>query len=70
MRWHCWQLAYDRDRLPAERSQNQLEQDALLAVVEALPEGVRPVVLADPGFGMAGFLTWLEYRNLDYAWCA
>jgi len=60
------QLAYDRDRLPGERSQNQLEQDALLAVVEALPEGVRPVVLADRGFGRAGFLTWLEYRNLDY----
>jgi hypothetical protein len=60
------QLAYDRDRLPAERSQNQLEQDALLAVVEALPEGVRPVVLADRGFRRAGFLTWLEYQNLDY----
>lgn len=60
------QLAYDRDRLPPERSQNQLEQDALLAVVEALPEGVRPVVLADRGFCRAGFLTWLEYRNLHY----
>jgi hypothetical protein len=52
--------------LPPERSQNQLEQDALLAVVEALPSGVRPVVLADRGFGRAGFLTWLEYRALDY----
>ena len=41
------QLAYDRDRLPPERSQNQLEQDALLAVVEALPSGVRPVILAE-----------------------
>ena len=60
------QLAYDRDRLPPERSQNQLEQDALLAVVEALPAGVRPVILADRGFCRAGFLTWLEYRNLDY----
>jgi hypothetical protein len=60
------QLAYDRDRLPPQRSQNQLEQDALLAVVEALPSGVRPVVLADRGFCRAGFLTWLEYRNLDY----
>lgn len=60
------QLAYDRDRLPAQRSQNRLEQDALLAVVEALPEGVRPLVLADRGFHRAGFLTWLEYRNLDY----
>lgn len=60
------QLAYDRDHLPPERSQNQLEQDALLAVVEALPPGVRPVVLADRGFRRAGFLTWLEYRGLDY----
>ncbi len=60
------QLAYDRDRLPPQRSQNQLEQDALLAVIEALPSGVRPVVLADRGFCRAGFLTWLEYRGLDY----
>ena len=37
-----------------------------MAVVEALPTGVRPVVLADRGFGRAGFLTWLEYQNLDY----
>ena len=60
------QLAYDRDRLPPERSQNQLEQDALLAVIEALPAGVRPVILADRGFCRAGFLRWLEYRNLHY----
>jgi hypothetical protein len=60
------QLAYDRDRLPPERSQNQIEQETLLAVIEALPKGVRPVVLADRGFCRAGFLRWLEYRNLDY----
>lgn len=60
------QIAYDRDQLPPERSQNQLEQEALLAVVEALPAGVRPVVLADRGFCRAGFLTWLEYRGVDY----
>ena len=60
------QLAYDRDRLPPERSQNQIEQETLLAVIEALPEGVRPVVLADRGFCRASFLKWLEYRNLDY----
>ena len=59
-------LAYDRDRLPAERSQNQLEQDALSTVVEALPSCVRPVVLADRGFCRAGFLTWLEYRGPDH----
>jgi len=60
------QLSYDRDHLPPERSQNQLEQETLLAVIEALPAGVRPVVLADRGFQRAGFLTWLEYRGLDY----
>ncbi len=60
------QLAYDRDRLPAQKSQNQLEQDALLAVVEALPAGVRPVVLADRGFRRAGFLCWLQRHGVDY----
>jgi hypothetical protein len=44
------QLAYDRGALPANKSQNQLEQDALLAVIEALPAGVCPVDLADRGF--------------------
>jgi hypothetical protein len=60
------QLAYDRDNLPATKSQNQLEQDALLAVVGALPEGVRPVVLADRGFRRAGFIRWLQEHQLDY----
>jgi hypothetical protein len=60
------QLSYDRDALPVNKSQNQLEQDALLAVVRALPEGVRPVVLADRGFGRAGFLSWLQLHGLDY----
>ena len=59
-------IAYDRDRLPPERSQNQIEQDALLAVVGALPDCVRLVVLADRGFCRAGFFTWLEYRGVDY----
>src|SRR3954467_13750655 len=43
------QLAYDRDNLSPNKSQNQLEQDALLAVVRALPMSVLPVILADPG---------------------
>lgn len=60
------QLSYDRDALPANKSQNQLEQDALLAVVRALPESVRPVVLADRGFRRAGFLSWLQRHGLDY----
>jgi hypothetical protein len=60
------QLAYDRDDLPPTKSQNQLEQDALSAVVEALPRSVRPVVLADRGFHRASFVAWLEVRHLDY----
>ena len=53
------QVAYDRDRLPAGRSQNQLEEAALDAVLRALPTGVRAVVLADRGFARASFLRWL-----------
>lgn len=60
------QLAYDRDRLPAHRSQNQLEQDAILAVVRALPESVRPVILADRGFARTSFFAWLDAHGLDY----
>lgn len=60
------QLAYDRDDLSPDKSQNQLEQDALLAVVGALPGSVRPVILADRGFHRAGFLAWLERHHLDY----
>jgi Transposase DDE domain len=60
------QLAYDRDRLPAQKSQNQLEQEALLAVLRALPSGVRPVVLADRGFRRAGFIRWLQHHGVDY----
>ncbi len=60
------QLAYDRDALPAGQSQNQLEETALLAVVQALPSGVRPVILADRGFARAPFLEWLQSQHLDY----
>jgi hypothetical protein len=60
------QLAYDRDNLSPNKSQNQIEQDALLAVVRALPMSVRPVILADRGFHRAGFLAWLERHRLDY----
>lgn len=60
------QLAYDRDRLAPNKSQNQLEQDALLAVVQALPQGVRPVVLADRGFRRASFIGWLHRHGLHY----
>jgi hypothetical protein len=60
------QLAYDRDDLSPNKSQNQLEQDALLAVVRALPGSVRPVILGDRGFHRASFLAWLERHHLDY----
>jgi hypothetical protein len=60
------QLAYDRDRLPASKSQNQLEQDALLAVIRALPCGVRPVILADRGFARTSFFRWLNAHGLHY----
>jgi hypothetical protein len=60
------QVAYDRDDLPAGRSQNQLEEDALAAVIRALPLGVHPVILADRGFARATFLQWLQQHSLDY----
>jgi hypothetical protein len=60
------QLAYDRDNLSPNKSQNQLEQDALLAVVRALPMSVRPVILADRGFHRADFLAWCQRHDLDY----
>jgi hypothetical protein len=60
------QLAYDRDHLPADRSQNQLEERALAAVLAALPPGVRPIVLADRGFARAPFLIFLQEQGVDY----
>ena len=60
------QPAYDRDRLPAHKSQNQIEQDAILAVVRALPEGVRPVILADRGSARTSLFAWLNAHGLDY----
>lgn len=60
------QLTYDRDHLPAHKSQNHLEQEAILALVGVLPAGVRPVILADRGFARASFLEWLATYQLDY----
>jgi len=60
------QLAYDRNRLPASKSQNQLEQEALMAVVRVLPKGVRPVVLADGDFKRTSFIGWLQRHDLHY----
>jgi hypothetical protein len=60
------QVVYNRDALPADQSQNQLEEAAILAVVRALPLGVRPVILADRGFARATLLAWLAEQGLDY----
>ncbi len=59
-------LAYDRDRLPGTTSQNQLEEQALAAVIAVLPSQVRPIILADRGFARASFLQWLQRHQLDY----
>jgi Transposase DDE domain len=59
-------LAYERDNLSPNKSRNQIEQEALLAVVGALPMGVRPVILADRGFRRASFIAWLKRHHLDY----
>ena len=60
------QLAYDRDALPADKGQSQLEEEALLAVLRALPRGVAPVVLADRGFARAPFLAWLQRHGAAF----
>ena len=60
------QLAYDRDDLSPTKSQNQIEQEAILALVRALPGSVRPVILADRGFHRAGFIGWLGRHHLHY----
>lgn len=60
------QVAYDRRNLPAPKSQNRLEEEALLAVIDALPIGVCPVILGDRGFARANFLSFLKAHGLDY----
>jgi Transposase DDE domain len=60
------QLAYDRDNLPAARSQNQIEEEALALVLTALPKGCHPIILADRGFARSEFFQWLIARQLDF----
>ena len=60
------QVAYDRDHLPPPVDQRRLERQALATVFAALPPGVRPVVLADRGFGNAWLLAWLQQQDVDY----
>jgi hypothetical protein len=62
------QSAYDRDDLSPNKSQNQIEQEALLAVVRALPEGVRPMILADRGFGPVSSPS--SSATASTTWCA
>jgi hypothetical protein len=60
------QLAYDRDNLPADRSQNQIEEEALAGVLAALPKHCHPIILADRGFARSEFFLWLIDRRLDF----
>jgi hypothetical protein len=60
------QVAYDRDNLPADRSQNQIEEEALAAVLAALPKACHPLILADRGFARSEFFQWLLERGLDF----
>ena len=59
------QPAYDRENLSPNKSQNQIEQEAILAVVRALPEGVRPMILAD-GASSGRFPRLAMRQHLDY----
>ena len=60
------QLAHDRDNLPADRGQNQIEEEALAGVIAALPKGCHPIILADRGFARSEFFQWLIARQLDF----
>lgn len=58
-------LADHRAARPADKSHNRREEAALLAVLQARPLGVRPVILADCGFDRAAFLAWLQRQGRD-----
>lgn len=60
------QVAYDRDNLPADKSQNQIEEEALAGVLAALPRRCRPIILADRGFARSELFQWLIARNIDF----
>lgn len=59
-------VTYERGKLPATGSQNHWEEEALAWVLDALPPGVRPIVIGDRGFGRAGLIEWLQARGVDY----
>lgn len=58
------QVAADRSRIPD--SQNAIEERALWAVLDALPAGSRPVVLADRGFARGRLFAALRQRGVDF----
>jgi hypothetical protein len=60
------QVAYDRDDLPADKSQNQIEEEALAGVLAAVPRRCRPIILADRGFARSEFFQWLIARHIDF----
>ncbi len=60
------QVAYDRDHLPKDKSQNQIEEEALAAVLAALPKNCRPIILDNRGFARSEFFQWLNERKLDF----
>lgn len=59
------QVAYDRNGLPAPKSQNRLEE-AILAVTSALPPSVHTVIPADRGFARASFFAFLAAHGPDH----
>jgi hypothetical protein len=59
-------VASDRDDLPVDKSQNQRAEEALGAVLAALPGGSRPVILADRGLARQEFFRWMLARQLDF----
>jgi hypothetical protein len=60
------QVAVDRYHIPAGQSQNSIEERALWAVLDALPAGVRPIVLADRGFARGRLFAALRARGVDF----
>ncbi len=60
------QVAYDRDNLPADKSQNLIEEETLAAVLAALPKLCRPIILADRAFARSEFFKWLIARKIDF----
>jgi hypothetical protein len=47
-------------------SQNKLERGLCTWVASLLPRHVRPLILADQGFGRAEFIRWLKNNGLAF----